>query len=97
MSGNDLNILGPILKSLLLEQDKSHLVFFAKKVVGSNISIGQLLQKSEFTVLDELICELGECEEEPGDDDFVREVWKTFYKNRCAYQAMKRAASSSAC
>jgi hypothetical protein len=91
MSGNDLNILGPILKSLLLEQDKSHLVFFAKKVVGSNISIGQLLQKSEFTVLDELICELGECEEEPGDDDFVREVWKTFYKNRCAYQAMKRA------
>jgi len=91
MSGNDLNILGPILKSLLLEQDKSHLVFFAKKVVGSNVSIGQLLQKSEFTVLDELICELGECEEQPGDDDFVREVWKTFYKDQCAYQAMKRA------
>jgi predicted Holliday junction resolvase-like endonuclease len=91
MKGNDFNILGPILNVLLLEQDKSPLVFFLKKVVGSKVSFGVLLKKSEFMVLDDLVCELGICEEQPGDNDFAREVLKTFYQDQRAYQAMKRA------
>ena len=88
----DLNVLGQILKCLLLESDKSPLVFFLKTVVDSKVSFGVLLKKSEFTVLEELVWELGKCEEEPPANDFVERSWESFYRHQNAFQALKRGA-----
>lgn len=92
MKSDDLNILGPILKSLLLEQDKSALVFFMKKVVRLKASFGELLKNSEFMLLDELVCELGHCEEIPQGDDYRQGFWKEKYKDQRAFHALKRGA-----
>lgn len=92
MKTDNLNILTPIMKSLLLEQDKSAIVFFMKKVVRLKASFGELLKNSEFLLLDELVCELGHCEKYLQRDDYRQGVWKEKYKDQHAFHALKRGA-----
>lgn len=92
MKSDDLNILGPILKALLLEQNKAALVFFMKRIVRLKASFGELIKNSEFMLLDELVCELGKCEESSNGDDYCQGFWKQKYKDQRAFHALKRGA-----
>jgi hypothetical protein len=92
MNDSNFNILGPILKSLLLDSDKASLVFFLKTVVRSEVSFGQLLKISEFTILDALLWELGMSENELSEKDCTEGSWKIIYKDHNAYHALRRAA-----
>lgn len=91
---SNLNILGCVMKALLLEQDKAPIYFFLQKIGKSKVSFSALLQQSNFFILDELLCELGECEEYPGPNDFEEDQWKSIYKSKMAFQALQRAALS---
>ena len=92
MNDSNLNILGPILKALLLESDKAPLVFFLKTVVRSEVSVGQLLESSEFTIVDALLWDLGQYEDSMPENDFEVGSWKIIYKDKSAYHALVRAA-----
>lgn len=92
MNESNLDILGPILKSLLLESDKAPLLFFLKTVVRSEVSFGQLLKNSEFSILDDLVWELGASEDDLSGNNYTEGSWKILYKDHGAYHALKRAA-----
>lgn len=85
-------ILSEILKKLLLVQEKSPFIFFQKTVVQSKVSLSTLLRKTEFSVLEGLICILGKYEMSNDQENFHDRSWNSVYCNQTAFLALKKAS-----
>ncbi len=88
----ELNILGHVLKSLLLQREKSSMVFFLKTVIQSKAQFGMMLKKTEFTVLEGLVSDLGARDEDVHDYISCDTSPQKLYEHCDAFRAMKHGA-----
>ncbi len=87
-----LNVLGHVLKSLLLQREKSSMVFFLKTVIQAKVHFGMMLKKTEFTVLEGLVSDLGAREDEVHDYISCDASPQKLYEHCDAFRAMKHGA-----
>ncbi len=91
---DQLKILSTVLPILLMETDKSPLLFYLKEILESKTSLGELIQSRELKIIEEMLWELGASESETDNDDFQISVklWLDSKSNLCAVQGLKKGA-----
>jgi hypothetical protein len=96
-SDEGVKVLNKVLPSLLMETDKSPLLFYLKTVLQSEFTLGKLVEMKELKIIEEIVWEIGGEETERDDDDdddftIAPKAWLESMSNSRAIQGLKKGA-----
>ena len=93
-SDGGVEILGRLLPALLMDPDKSPLLFYLKTVLRCKVTLGHLIKNNELKVIEAIFWELGKEDIEIDGDDFTisPKSWLEAKSSNTAVQGLKKGA-----